>query len=90
LSDPSVPQTETLPERCPSRTQCQHRRGHVGLHDYDDAAGTLGLDLDALAGALEALSDDDLEYDLVNPKEWSDRYYEAAQTLSTEYARRLS
>jgi hypothetical protein len=61
VSDPSVPQTETLPERCPSRTQCQHRRGHVGLHDYDDAAGTLGLDLDALAGALEAFSDDDLE-----------------------------
>jgi hypothetical protein len=34
------PQSESV-QRCPSHTQCQHREGHKGPHDYDSMAGYL-------------------------------------------------
>ena len=64
----------------------------TSLNDFvDAAAGAVpaapGLDVERLAAALDVLSEDGLEYDLMAPEEREDRD-DAAERLAAEYARR--
>ena len=52
---------------------------------HERSAGAAPLDVDALARALDVLSEDG-EYDLMAPEEREERF-EAAERLATEYAR---
>ena len=64
----------------------------TSLNEVVDAAAAAvpaapGLDVERLAAALDVLSEDGLEYDLMAPEEREDRD-DAAERLAAEYARR--